>query len=87
MELLSTFKRLLNPPEIVIDLAGGKAKIRKGKVRSRTLAELNEVAIQYNISTGRIYVIRKGRVIGLQFSGRIPPSAQQRFRNVWMAAT
>jgi len=69
-------------PAFVIELHDGGAKVRRGDPPGGLVAEFSQTAADVGVTTGRIYVIRGGYGLTLDFSTEIPDHAHQRFRNV-----
>jgi hypothetical protein len=84
--MLDALKRLLNPPEAVVEIRSGRARVLKGKVTDSTLSDLAQVGTEFQIRCGRVYLVRSGGLRRLEFSSRIPDRARQRLRNVWVAS-
>ncbi|MFO8005845.1 DUF3634 family protein [Thioalkalivibrio sp.] len=68
----------------VIDLNGGKARVRRGDPPAAFVRGCSEVARLYRLSSGRIFGIRSGNGIELRFSKEIPDRAHQPLRNMWV---
>ena len=68
----------------VIDLNGGKARVRRGDPPAAFVRGCSEVARLYRLSSGRIFGIRSGNGIELHFSKEIPDRAHQPLRNMWV---
>ena len=83
LELLTRIIRVLFPPAFTITLEDGVARSTQGKVTGRAVSGFTDVARQQAIAKGRIYGVRKGGSILLQFSSNISAPDRQRFRNVW----
>jgi hypothetical protein len=81
--MFSFLRRFFGAYEFIIELRDGAALATKGKVSGRMLREFSECARQNGINRGKIYGERGPGVIRLTFSGEIPPSTHQQFRNIW----
>lgn len=68
----------------VVDLDGGKARVRRGDPPAAFVRGCSEVARLYRLSSGRIFGIRSGNGIELRFSKEIPDRAHQPLRNMWV---
>jgi hypothetical protein len=62
----------------------GKVEVKRGKVSSRLLSELDELSKSMNIDVGCIHAQTTPVEFRLSFIG-IPKELRQRFRNVWGA--
>jgi len=67
----------------VIDLDGGKARVRRGDPPAAFVRGCSDVARLYRLQTGRIFGIRTGNGIEIRFSKDIPGRARQPVRNMW----
>ena len=81
--MLSFLRRMFGSYEFIIELSEGKARAVKGKVLNRMLRDFAACAQDLRICRGTIYGERGPGHIRLAFSKDIPPSAHQRFRNLW----
>ena len=66
-----------------IEIAGGKAFLRRGRPRAGFLSDVQEIAGRNGIERGTIRGIGSGRKIRLTFAGPIPEEARQQMRNAW----
>ncbi|TVP83435.1 MAG: DUF3634 family protein [Thioalkalivibrio sp.] len=71
----------------VIDLDGGKARVRRGDPPAAFVRGCSDVARLYRLNSGRILGIRSGNGIELRFSKEIPARAHQPLRNQWEPPT
>lgn len=67
----------------VVELAGGRATVRRGQPPNGFTAACEDVAHRHGITSGRITGVRSGGGVQLRFSRHIPPRSHQAFRNVW----
>lgn len=70
-------------PSAVIEMRGGKASARKGKVSPKFLQDCEEICARYQISEARISVYAAAGRQSLRFSSQIPSECHQKFRNLW----
>jgi len=74
---------LLPKAVFVIRISEGKIHVKKGRVPKGFISDCELLACENNVTHLTIRGTRKRGIITLKFSGRIPDSLQQRFRNVW----
>jgi hypothetical protein len=69
----------------LIQIAGGEARITRGKVTPAFRQQIVEACGQYGIASGWVGGTLRGKRITLAFSRNIPAGCQQRIRNAWLA--
>lgn len=67
----------------LIAIENGAARVKKGKVASEFVSEVNQVCGQGSVARGWIGGVGRGRRLRLAFSRSIPPACQQQLRNLW----
>ena len=67
----------------VIQIHGDQLVVAKGKVPGDFLKEAREVCRQFDVTSGWVGGVRRGKSIALRFSTNFPPPCQQRLRNIW----
>jgi Protein of unknown function (DUF3634) len=78
--------RLLQPRyAFVIRIAGGQARVRRGKVTPIFLQQILEACEQAGVASGWVSGTQRGKRMVLVFSRNIPAGCQQRIRNAWVA--
>lgn len=83
--LLLKLKASLSTASAIILIQSGKAMILKGTVSSSILNSFSDIARLYAIDRATIAVRKEHGALVLRFSGKVPDSAMQRFRNVWFS--
>lgn len=76
-------RHLGNSPLFVISLAGGTARLVKGKATMAWLDDCTAIARDFGIVSGTVEAVRTWRGVGLRFSPEISAASHQRFRNVY----
>jgi hypothetical protein len=76
-------RRLLFPPVFAIELRNGSAFVKSGQPPAGLVAEFSTTAGDAGLDRGTIYAVRAAHGLTLDFSGEIPDSLHQRFRNVF----
>lgn len=69
--------------QFIITIQAGEVRVTKGKVPAEFLDNLREACREFNIISGWIGCVARGKSIALRFSRGFPPSFQQRVRNMW----
>lgn len=69
--------------QFLVQINGGQLRVTKGKVAAEFLDNVREVCGEYQITSGWIGGVQRGKAIALKFSSNIPPPCQQRLRNLW----
>ncbi len=72
--------------QFMIQINGEQLNVTKGKVRGDFLEEARDVCREYGVTTGWIGGVKRGKSIALKFSRDIPPTCQQRLRNIWFTS-
>jgi len=83
MGVVRKIRHFLFPPVFTIIIEQGVARAARGTITRKFLDDCGDVAKQLGIYEGEIYGKKSGNKITLEFSGNIPQSAHQRFRNLW----
>jgi hypothetical protein len=68
---------------LVLDIEGGVARVRRGRVKPVLLEEVNEICVRNGLTHGNIWGIQAKKRITLRFSRHFPESCRQQIRNVW----
>lgn len=66
----------------VVELSRGKAKVVRGKLPTRVLAEVRDVAERMRIPSGKVTLRRESGSVDVQIAGVDDPRAEQQLRNV-----
>jgi hypothetical protein len=82
-KLLKSIKLLLNPPEFIIKIKGGKAEMITGKLPKPFIDELLELCKKNLIGYTKISGINSENGVRLEFSESIPENLRQRIRNLY----
>jgi hypothetical protein len=69
--------------QFMIQIVRGEWRVTKGKVPAEFLDSLREACREFNVHTGWVGGVRRGKAIALRFSHHFPPPCQQRLRNAW----
>jgi hypothetical protein len=67
----------------VVRVRDSRAAATHGKVTDAFLAAISEVFAEFNLASGEVRGIPRGKRLALWFSTNIPPPACQRLRNWW----
>ena len=62
---------------------GDRLIVTKGKVHAVFLDEAREICRDFQITSGWIGGVKRGKATALRFSNSIPRPCQQRLRNAW----
>ena len=73
-------------PLFVIQVREGQPEVTTGKVTAAFLQRLKEVVDAYGIKKAKIFGMKRGARVALQFSRQIPAAACQKMRNWWVNA-
>lgn len=78
-------KASLSTAPVVIIIHDEKALLLRGRVSPSILASFTDIAKKFGISEAVISVRKSGGSTLLRFSGDVPDTARQRFRNIWFS--
>jgi hypothetical protein len=67
----------------VIRIEDGDARVVAGKVAPAFLHEVRETCGRHGVKRGAVRGVVRGRRIGLEFPGAMPPACRQQLRNLW----
>jgi hypothetical protein len=67
----------------IVRIENGVPRAAKGQVTAAFLQQVSQACAELALSRGWIGGVQRGRRLALAFSRNIPPSCQQRLRNVW----
>jgi hypothetical protein len=67
----------------VVRVRDGRADAARGKVTDAFLAAVAEVFAEFQLASGEVRGVPRGKRIALWFSANVPPAACQRLRNWW----
>src|SRR5262245_17237844 len=69
--------------EFVLRIREGKVRVGRGKPPPHFVHECEQLCETWNVQSGAVKGIRRGRRIRLDFSRAVPEEHHQRFRNLW----
>lgn len=75
-------RRLADPPDFVVSFTSDGARLARGQLAARWLADTAAVGADFGIRSGHVEGVRRAGALVLRFSPSIPHASHQRFRNV-----
>ena len=81
-DLIAAMRRLVLRPSFVVEIHGGVARLDRGAAPAGLVVGFSDAAQDVGIDHGKIYGVKSGLGVTLEFSSDIPAHAHQRFRNV-----